>query len=123
MGTRSNRRFIVDSCYHSLNTTVDHNMAVVVVRSKAATHDRSRSEYYVTAHTFRIRSCSSRSYYFEDMPSFGCNRTVSAIHNSSHCCNLTAAHHKRTTAAQAVTTMSCSPIAAIQSIIIKPLTE
>jgi hypothetical protein len=98
-------------------------MSVVVAHSMAATHDRSRSAYCVAAHTFHIRSCSSHSYYFDDTPGSGSSRTVSPIHNSFRCCNFTAAHHKRTTAAQAVATMSCIPANANQSIIIKPPTE
>jgi len=119
VGKRSNRKFVVGSCFRSQSTTANHNMVLFTIRNTAATHDHSRCGCCVTIRTFHTRSCSSRSYYLAETPSFESSRTVSPIHNSSRCCILTTDHHMRTTAALAVATVSYILIAANHPITIR----
>lgn len=119
----SNRSFIVGSCYHSHCTIAANHSTATVTHNRAVTHDRSRSGYCVAIHTFHMRSCSSRSYYFAGTPGFGSSRTVGSIHNSSRCCILTTVHHNHTTTDLAATTVSCNLTITNHSITIrlKPL--
>jgi hypothetical protein len=120
---RFGRILDVNSCFHTLSTTASRNTAVTT-HNMAATPGHSRCGYYAVIHTFHTRSCSSRSYYFDDSPDFGSSRIAGLIHNSSRCCNLTIGHCRHTTTALAAATADCILQAADHSIIdeLQPLT-
>ena len=116
---RFSRSSIVSSCCHSQSIAVNRNVATAT-RNMATTPDRSHAEYCVAVHTFRTRSCSSRSYYLADMPAVVSSRTAALIHNSYQCCNLAAVHNCCTTIrVLLVTTTNCFPNSVDRSIITK----